>query len=44
MSQDCFICSNHKGEFLTAGTTIYEDDFIYVGHIDKGAQRILVIL
>ncbi|MEX3622855.1 HIT family protein [Viridibacillus arvi] len=38
MNQDCFICSKHKGEILTAGTTIFEDDYIYVGHIDKGSN------
>lgn len=38
MSQDCFICCKHRGEILTAGTTIYEDDLVYVGHIDRGTN------
>ncbi|MFD1019165.1 HIT family protein [Thalassobacillus hwangdonensis] len=38
MSQDCFICNKHQGTIKTAGTTIYEDDFVYVGHIDRNGK------
>ncbi|MBN3555554.1 HIT family protein [Fictibacillus nanhaiensis] len=36
MSEDCFICDKHKGTIETAGEKIFEDEFVYVGHIDKG--------
>jgi histidine triad (HIT) family protein len=34
--KDCFICKKHKGIIQTAGSTIYEDDYVYVGHINHG--------
>lgn len=33
--EDCFICEKHKGTINTAGGTIYENDLVYVGHIDR---------
>ncbi|WP_216827411.1 HIT family protein [Alkalihalobacterium elongatum] len=38
MSADCFICNKHKGTVETDGEVIYEDDFVYVGHIDNGGK------
>ncbi|WP_313893911.1 HIT family protein [Psychrobacillus sp.] len=38
MGEDCFICNKHKGSIQTAGITIYEDEYVYVGHIDKNGQ------
>ncbi|MGN7388142.1 HIT family protein [Sporosarcina sp. SAFN-015] len=35
---DCFICKKHLGEIQTAGITIYEDNVVYVGHIDNNGQ------
>jgi histidine triad (HIT) family protein len=32
---DCFICNKHAGHIVTSGVTIYEDDYVYVGHIDR---------
>lgn len=36
--KDCFICSKHAGKIQTAGSTIYEDEFVYVGHIDNNGE------
>lgn len=36
MSDSCFICGKHKGTIHTAGKMIYEDEYVYIGHIDKG--------
>ncbi|MFD1356990.1 HIT family protein [Fictibacillus halophilus] len=38
MSESCFICNKHKGDIQTSGVMIYEDEFVYVGHIDKGGK------
>ncbi|WP_377890851.1 HIT family protein [Alkalihalobacillus sp. R86527] len=35
MSESCFICDKHIGKVNTSGITIYEDDYVYVGHIDR---------
>lgn len=35
---DCFICQKHSGKIQTAGTVIYEDDYVYVGHIDRNGN------
>lgn len=35
---DCFICKKHRGEVQTAGITIYENDVVYVGHIDNDGE------
>jgi diadenosine tetraphosphate (Ap4A) HIT family hydrolase len=35
---DCFICKKHRGEIQAAGITIYQDDFVYVGHIDNNGE------
>lgn len=32
--ENCFICKKHDGEIETVGSTIYEDEYIYIGHID----------
>ena len=38
MSDSCFISSKHAGEIETSGATIYEDDYVYVGHIDRNGE------
>jgi histidine triad (HIT) family protein len=38
LGETCFICEKHKGMIKTTGTTIYEDPYIYVGHIDRGEK------
>lgn len=35
---DCFICKKHAGNIETSGMTIYEDDYLYVGHIDRSGK------
>ena len=30
---DCFVCRKHRGEIVLPGGAIYEDDVLYVGHI-----------
>ncbi|WP_108669943.1 HIT family protein [Peribacillus acanthi] len=35
---DCFICNKHAGNIQTAGVMIYEDEFVYVGHIDRNGE------
>ncbi|MEH7382991.1 HIT family protein [Bacillus sp. JJ1533] len=36
--EDCFICKKHNGLIQTDGETIYEDDYVYVGHIDHNGE------
>lgn len=36
--EDCFICNKHAGHIEIAGGTIYEDNYVYVGHIDSNGQ------
>ncbi|MEI4804256.1 MULTISPECIES: HIT family protein [unclassified Bacillus (in: firmicutes)] len=31
--QNCFICQKHEGNISVPGGVIYEDDFVYVGHV-----------
>jgi histidine triad (HIT) family protein len=38
MSENCFICDKHQGNIQTAGVMIYENDYVYVGHIDRNGQ------
>lgn len=38
MGASCFICKKHRGELHTDGITIYEDEFVYVGHIDNDGE------
>jgi diadenosine tetraphosphate (Ap4A) HIT family hydrolase len=38
MGESCFICNKHEGSNQTSGVTIYEDEYVYVGHIDKGGK------
>ncbi|WP_114570441.1 HIT family protein [Exiguobacterium flavidum] len=39
---DCFICDKHAEVIETAGITIHEDEYVYVGHIDRaGAPNYL---
>lgn len=35
---ECFICNKHAGKIATAGVIIYEDEYIYVGHIDRNGK------
>ena len=32
-SADCFICRKHRGEVSIPGGAIYQDDLLYVGHV-----------
>ncbi|MFE8699723.1 HIT family protein [Cytobacillus sp. FJAT-54145] len=38
MEENCFICKKHNGTIQTSGVTIYEDDYVYVGHIDHNGK------
>lgn len=40
MGESCFICDKHEGKIKTAGVTIYEDEYIYVGHIDHNGEDV----
>ncbi|WP_261133946.1 HIT family protein [Bacillus sp. Marseille-Q3570] len=35
---DCFICNKHAGTIQTSGVMIYEDEYVYVGHIDRNGK------
>ncbi|MDZ5473100.1 HIT family protein [Bacillus sp. 31A1R] len=35
MNDSCFICNKHKGHLQTDGVVIYENEYVYVGHIDN---------
>ncbi|QFF98972.1 HIT family protein [Psychrobacillus glaciei] len=39
MNESCFICNKHNGRVNTSGITIYEDEYVLVGHIDKKAKQ-----
>jgi histidine triad (HIT) family protein len=39
MENSCFICNKHKGTIKTAGVKIYEDEYVYVGHIDRKGEK-----
>jgi len=39
-NQECFICRKHRGEIIVPGGCIYEDEFVYVGHM--GANEKLI--
>ncbi|GIO27176.1 HIT family protein [Ornithinibacillus bavariensis] len=36
--EDCFICNKHAGNIQTSGAVIYEDEYVYVGHIDRNGN------
>ncbi|KMY43975.1 HIT family hydrolase [Bacillus sp. FJAT-27916] len=36
--KSCFICEKHAGNIETAGVAIYEDQYLYVGHIDRNGR------
>jgi histidine triad (HIT) family protein len=38
MSDSCFICKKHAGIIETSGEIIYEDEYVYVGHIDRNGK------
>ena len=38
MMNNCFICDKHAGNIQTAGVTIYEDEYVFVGHIDRNGS------
>ncbi len=38
MVEHCFICNKHNGSIKVAGTVIYEDEYVYVGHIDNNGK------
>ncbi len=40
MEKDCFVCRKHAGLLELAGGTIYEDEYVYVGHIDRGEKPV----
>lgn len=35
---DCFICKKHAGNVKTSGLTIFENEYVYVGHIDRNGS------
>ncbi|MBS4207344.1 HIT family protein [Bacillus sp. FJAT-50079] len=35
---DCFICNKHAGAIQTSAVIIYEDEYVYVGHIDRNGN------
>ncbi|WP_456278898.1 HIT family protein [Bacillus sp. AK128] len=35
---ECFICNKHNGTIKVAGNSIFEDEYIYVGHIDNNGK------
>jgi histidine triad (HIT) family protein len=37
-SDKCFICEKHRGMINTSGITIYEEEHVYVGHIDSNGK------
>lgn len=41
-TKDCFICRKHQGEITVPGGCIFENEFVYVGHI--GSSDNLVYL
>ncbi|GGP09626.1 HIT family protein [Oceanobacillus neutriphilus] len=36
--KDCFICNKHAGNIETSGVMIYENEYVYVGHIDRNGN------
>ena len=38
MGESCFICSKHAGKTETSGAMIYENEYVYVGHIDSNGK------
>ena len=36
--EECFICNKHDGTIKVAGNSIFEDEYIYVGHIDNNGK------
>ncbi|WP_367614625.1 hypothetical protein [Shouchella miscanthi] len=38
--EECFICKKHVGNIQTSGMKIFEDDFVYVGHIDRNGNNV----
>lgn len=34
----CFICDKHENKIDTAGVKIFEDESVYVGHIDRNGK------
>jgi len=40
MENKCFVCRKHAGLLELSGGTIYEDDYVYVGHIDRGGKPV----
>ncbi|MCK1999703.1 HIT family protein [Psychrobacillus psychrodurans] len=39
MNESCFICNKHNGKVNTSGITIYEDEYVLVGHFDKRGKQ-----
>ncbi|WP_226658986.1 HIT family protein [Pseudalkalibacillus hwajinpoensis] len=38
MEKECFVCRKHADLLELAGGTIYEDEYVYVGHIYRGGK------
>lgn len=34
----CFICNKHAGDLPASNLKIYEDEYVYAGHIDRDGQ------
>ncbi|QUW22002.1 HIT family protein [Sporosarcina sp. Marseille-Q4063] len=39
IDKSCFICDKHAGLITTEGVMVYEDDYVYVGHIDYNGEQ-----
>ncbi|GLO65728.1 MULTISPECIES: HIT family protein [Oceanobacillus] len=39
IEKDCFICQKHKGDISASKFKIYENNYVYVGHIDNNNQQ-----
>ncbi|MED3550769.1 HIT family protein [Cytobacillus praedii] len=35
---ECFVCNKHSGAIKTAGVQIYENEYVYIGHIDRNGE------
>ena len=40
----CFVCRKHRGEIAVPGGAIYEDDLLYVGHVQFGGDQVTAYL
>lgn len=38
MGESCFICEKHAGNIEASAAKIIENEYVYVGHIDRGGK------